>query len=179
MANDPARQCVGVRAPPEPLRATGGSVVRSAATDVKVGGEWVGVYRAVDRAGNTIVFRLSANRGIATTQASVRKAIRGRQSAARTVTLVGYRAPYRAVQEMIDFDARRPMAVEVASLTGAPPRTGGPGVRPTQRNDGGTRPAVRPEQPSVQVDGISVSCYHLSETLMFPVAPRPFKCFHS
>ena len=69
-------------------------------TYVKVRGEWVYLYRAVDRAGNTIDFRLSPWRDVAAAKAFFRKAIKGQGSSPRTITLDGYAASHRAVREM-------------------------------------------------------------------------------
>jgi len=69
-------------------------------TYVKVGGKWVYLYRAVDRAGNTVDFRLSPRRDVAATKAFFRKAIKGQGSGRRTITLDGYAASHRAVREM-------------------------------------------------------------------------------
>jgi transposase-like protein len=69
-------------------------------TYVKVRGEWVYLYRAVDRAGNTVDFRLSPRRDVAAAKAFFRKAIKGQGSGPRTVTLDGCAASRRAVREM-------------------------------------------------------------------------------
>ena len=69
-------------------------------TYVKVRGEWVYLYRAVDRSGNTVDFRLSSKRDVAAAKAFFRKAIKGQGSGPRTVTLDGYAASHRAVREM-------------------------------------------------------------------------------
>ena len=69
-------------------------------TYVKVRGEWVYLYRAVDRTGNTVDFRLSPRRDVAAAKAFFRKAIKGQGSSPRTITLDGYAASHRAVREM-------------------------------------------------------------------------------
>jgi len=69
-------------------------------TYVKVHGEWVYLYRAVDRAGHTVDFRLSPKRDVAAAKAFFRKAIKDQGSGPRTVTLDGYAASHRAVREM-------------------------------------------------------------------------------
>jgi transposase-like protein len=69
-------------------------------TYVKVRGEWVYLYRAVDRAGDTIDVRLSPRRDVVAAQAFFRKAIKGHSSSPRTVTLDGYAASHRAIREM-------------------------------------------------------------------------------
>jgi transposase-like protein len=69
-------------------------------TYVKIRGEWVYLYRAVDRDGKTVDFRLSARRDMAAAKAFFRKAIRAQGCAPRTITLDGYAASHRAVREM-------------------------------------------------------------------------------
>ena len=63
-------------------------------------GEWCYLYRAVDRAGRLVDFRLSAKRDVAAAKAFFRKAIKGQHDAPRTITLDGYAAPHRAVREL-------------------------------------------------------------------------------
>ena len=69
-------------------------------TYVKVRGKWVHLYRAVDRAGKTVDFRLSARRDVAAAKAFFAKAIRSQRLAPKTITLDGYAASHRAVREM-------------------------------------------------------------------------------
>ncbi|WP_227747374.1 IS6 family transposase [Paraburkholderia franconis] len=69
-------------------------------TYVKVRGKWTYLYRAVDRAGKTIDFRLSARRDVAAAKAFSLKAIRTQGRAPATITLDGYAASHRAVREM-------------------------------------------------------------------------------
>ena len=67
-------------------------------TYVKIRGEWGYLYRAVDRAGWTVDFRLSAKRDVAAAKHS-----EGDQRPARcsqTITLDGYAASHRAVREL-------------------------------------------------------------------------------
>jgi transposase-like protein len=68
-------------------------------TYVKVRGEWVYLYRSVDRAGNTVDFRLCPRRDVAAAKAFFRKAIKGQGSSPRTVTLDGNAASHRAVRD--------------------------------------------------------------------------------
>jgi transposase-like protein len=77
-----------------------GTSWRVEGTYVKVGGEWVYLYRAVDRAGNTVDFHLSPRRDVAGAKAFFRKAIKGQGSGPRTITLDGYTASHRAVRDM-------------------------------------------------------------------------------
>src|ERR1700722_9342634 len=69
-------------------------------TYVKIRGEWCYLYRALDRAGRTVDFRLSAKRDGAAAKAFFRKAIKGQHDAPRTITLDGYAASHRAVREL-------------------------------------------------------------------------------
>src|SRR5277367_6483382 len=78
----------------------GGPSWRVDETYVKIRGEWVYLYRAVDREGNTVDFRLSARRDTVAAKAFFRKAIKSRESVPETVTLDGYAASHRAVREM-------------------------------------------------------------------------------
>jgi transposase-like protein len=69
-------------------------------TYVKIRGEWRYLYRAVDRAGRTVDFRLSPKRDVAAAKAFFRKAIKSQQRFPRTITLDGYAASHRAVREL-------------------------------------------------------------------------------
>ena len=67
---------------------------------MKVRGQWVYLYRAVDGDGNTVDFRLSPKRDVAATKAFFRKALRTQGRAPTSVTLDGYAASHRAVREL-------------------------------------------------------------------------------
>jgi transposase-like protein len=67
-------------------------------TYVKVRGEWVYLYRAVDREGRTVDFRLSRRRDVAAAKAFFRKALKTQGAAPRVITLDGYAASHRAVK---------------------------------------------------------------------------------
>ena len=69
-------------------------------TYVKVSGKWFYLYRAVDREGNTVDFRLSSKRDVAAARAFFRKAIKSQGAAPQAITLDGYVASHRAVREM-------------------------------------------------------------------------------
>jgi transposase-like protein len=69
-------------------------------TYIKIRGEWCYLYRAVDRAGGTVDFRLSAKRDVAAAKAYFRKAIKSQPRAPLMITLDGYAASHRAVLEL-------------------------------------------------------------------------------
>jgi transposase-like protein len=69
-------------------------------TYVKISGKWFYLYRAVDREGKTVDFRLSGKRDVGAAKAFFRKAIKSQGSAPATITLDGYAASHRAVREM-------------------------------------------------------------------------------
>jgi transposase-like protein len=71
-------------------------------TYIKVRGKWVYLYRAVDKAGQTIDFRLSRTRDVAAAKSFFKKAIRHEGRPPHTITLDGYAASHRAVREMRD-----------------------------------------------------------------------------
>ena len=73
-------------------------------TYLRVRGRWVYLYRAVDRDGNTVDFRLSPTRDVAAAKAFFRKALRTQSRAPVSITLDGYAASHRAVREMAKED---------------------------------------------------------------------------
>jgi transposase-like protein len=83
-------------------------------TYVKIRGKWVYLYRAVDRDGKTVDFRLSTRRNVAAAKSFFGKAIRGPRSTPRTITLDGYAASHRAVREM-KIDGQLPIDTKLRS----------------------------------------------------------------
>jgi hypothetical protein len=67
---------------------------------IKVRGQWTYLYRAVDKCGQTIEFRLSRTRDVSAAKAFFHKAIRYEGRPPQTITLDGYAASHRAVREM-------------------------------------------------------------------------------
>jgi transposase-like protein len=96
------------------LTTTAGQSWRVDETYVKSRGKWSDLYRAADRAGKTIDFRLSARRDVAAAKAFFLKAIKTQGRAPETITLDGYAASHRAVREM-KTDESLPMRTKMRS----------------------------------------------------------------
>jgi len=79
-------------------RSVGGSW-RMDETYIRVKGEWMYLYRAVDKAGKTVDFYLSRKRDVNATKAFLRKAMKGQRIPTK-ITLDAYAASHRAVAEL-------------------------------------------------------------------------------
>jgi len=79
-------------------RSTGGSW-RMDETYIRVKGEWMYLYRAVDKAGKRVDFYLSRKRDVNAAKAFLHKALKGQRIPAK-ITLDAYAASHRAVAEL-------------------------------------------------------------------------------
>jgi hypothetical protein len=76
-------------------------------TYIKVGGQWMYLYRAVDEGGKTVESHLSRTRDMAAAKAFFRKALK-RHGQPRTVTLDGFEPAHSALRRMgLDSGLRR------------------------------------------------------------------------
>ena len=69
-------------------------------TYVKIRGAWTYLYRAVDREGQTVDFRLSTNRDVKAAKAFFHKALKTQGRPPVSITLDGYAASHRAVRDL-------------------------------------------------------------------------------
>jgi len=82
-------------------------------TYIKVHGQWVYLYRAVDKAGQTIDFFLSRNRDVNAAKSFLRSAMKNTRVPTK-ITLDAYAASHRAVRETKE-DGELPGRVKVRS----------------------------------------------------------------
>jgi DDE domain len=82
-------------------------------TYIKVGGQWVYLYRAVDKAGQTTDFFLGRNRDLNAAKSFLRSAMKNTRVPTK-ITLDAYAASHRAVREMKE-DGELPRRVKVRS----------------------------------------------------------------
>jgi transposase-like protein len=93
-------------------RPVGGSW-RTDETYIKVHGQWVYLYRAVDKARQTVDFFLSRNRDVNAAKSFLRSAMKNTRVPTK-ITLDAYAASHRAVREMKE-DGELPRRVKVRS----------------------------------------------------------------
>jgi transposase-like protein len=72
---------------------------RTDETYVKVRGEWMYLYRAVDKGGKTVDFYLNRRRDVSAAKAFLRKAMKGQRIPTK-ITLDAYAASHRAVADL-------------------------------------------------------------------------------
>ena len=82
-------------------------------TYIKVRGQWVYLYRAVDKAGRTVDFFLSQKRDVNAAKSFLRRAMKNTRKPTK-ITLDAYAASHRAVREM-KKDGELPQRVKVRS----------------------------------------------------------------
>lgn len=92
--------CPGIRKKLARYGRKAGRSWRVDETYLKVRGRWVYLYRAVDKEGKTVDFRLSPKRDVAAAKAIFRKALHTHGRAPISITLDVYPASHRAVREM-------------------------------------------------------------------------------
>lgn len=93
-------------------RTIGGSW-RMDETYIRVKGEWMYLYRAVDKAGKTVDFYLSRKRDVNAAKAFLRRAMKGQRVPAK-ITLDAYAASHRAVADL-KKDSELPKRVKIRS----------------------------------------------------------------
>ena len=82
-----------------------GTTWRVDETYVKIRGEWVYLYRAVDRDGQTVDFLLSKRRTVGAAKRFFKKALASQGTTPTSITLDGYAASHRAVRELKECGA--------------------------------------------------------------------------
>ena len=114
-------------------RTVGGSW-RMDETYIKVRGQWMYLYRAVDKAGKTIDFHLSRKRDVNAAKAFLRKAMKGQRTPTK-ITLDAYAASHRAVAELKVAEVRASTDQQIPEQ---PDRTGPPARQTKAAPDAGT-----------------------------------------
>ena len=95
------------------LRSTRWRIVEDGRDCVKVHGQWLYLYRAIDKAGQTVDFFLSRNRDVNAAKSFLRSAMKNTRVPTK-ITLDAYAASHRAVREMKE-DGELPRRVKVRS----------------------------------------------------------------
>jgi transposase-like protein len=126
-----------------------GSSWRVDETYVKIRGKWVYLYRAVDREGRTVDFRLSARRDVVAAKAFFRKAIKSHGLLPRTITLDGYAASHRAVREM-KGTGELPDDVALIEVSEQLDRAGSPRCETTHRSNARLQSCSGPQRSRLQ-----------------------------
>jgi len=103
----------GVREALAALRSTHRRIVEDGLDHIKVHGRWVYLYRAVDKAGQTVDFFLSRNRDVNAAKSFLRSAMKNTRVPTK-ITLDAYAASHRAVREMQE-DGELPCRVKLRS----------------------------------------------------------------
>jgi transposase-like protein len=93
----------GIREALEPIRSSGWRILEDGRDLYKVGGRWVYLYRAVDKAGGTVDFFLSRNRDVNAAKTFLRSAMKNARKPTK-IRLDAYAASHRAVREMKETD---------------------------------------------------------------------------
>ena len=84
-------------------------------TFIKLRGQWMYLYRAVDGQGNTVEFCLNRTRGIAAAKAFFRKALKHHREP-HSITLDGHQPSHSALRRMgmngeFNFRGRKPLTI--------------------------------------------------------------------
>jgi transposase-like protein len=123
-------------------------------TYLKVRGRWVYLYRAVDKEGNTVDFRLSPKRDVAAAKAFFRRALRTHGRAPISITLDGYAASHRAVREMPN--EKRAMEAHQAANIEIPEQSGRAGSSPDQVQTGPMLEFKRFDYAAITIAGVEL-----------------------
>ena len=134
---------LGSFAMPKPARSVGADSERQVGgswrvdeTFIKVRGQWMYLYRAVDGQGNTVEFYLSRTRGIAAAKAFFRKALKHHRER-HSITLDGHQPSHSALRRMGmngEFNFRGPEPGD-DSLLSVPEQCCGAGPPPGEGGD--------------------------------------------